>query len=170
MDGQQIQVSDEEREVLREESRRRRRKKAITSPTSASMDQISIEFVLPTVARGGNSPDTVQLDVAGNWTVEQVAYFTYMYLLKRNDFIEALLVQCNELWCVCLVSQVKAQVWLKAVTSNLCPEFYQRFSPDHCILLYQKKGNLCEIYDKHQVFQTLDCIRYWRGTTNCQRH
>ncbi|KAJ0056898.1 hypothetical protein NL108_000697, partial [Boleophthalmus pectinirostris] len=58
---------------------------------------------------------------------------------------------------------VKAQVWLKAVTSNLCPEFYQRFSPDHCILLYQKKGTVCEIYDKHQVFQTLDCIRYWRA-------
>lgn len=58
---------------------------------------------------------------------------------------------------------MKAQVWLKAVTSNLCPEFYQRFCPDHCILLYQKKGNVCEIYDKHQVFQTLDCIRYWKG-------
>lgn len=63
-----------------------------------------------------------------------------------------------------VVSQVKAQVWLKAVTLNLCPDFYQRFSPDHCILLYQKKGSVCEIYDKHQVFQTLDCIRYWRGT------
>ncbi|XP_055009584.1 phosphatidylinositol 4,5-bisphosphate 3-kinase catalytic subunit gamma isoform isoform X2 [Boleophthalmus pectinirostris] len=61
------------------------------------------------------------------------------------------------------MDQVKAQVWLKAVTSNLCPEFYQRFSPDHCILLYQKKGTVCEIYDKHQVFQTLDCIRYWRA-------
>lgn len=59
--------------------------------------------------------------------------------------------------------QVKAQVWLKAVTLNLCPDFYQRFCPDHCILLYQKKGSVCEIYDKHQVFQTLDCIRYWRG-------
>uniref|UniRef100_A0A8P4KTF4 Phosphatidylinositol 4,5-bisphosphate 3-kinase catalytic subunit gamma isoform n=1 Tax=Dicentrarchus labrax TaxID=13489 RepID=A0A8P4KTF4_DICLA len=58
---------------------------------------------------------------------------------------------------------VKAQVWLKAVTLNLCPDFYQRLSPDHCILLYQKKGNVCEIYDKHQVFQTLDCIRYWRA-------
>lgn len=66
--------------------------------------------------------------------------------------------------CVFLASQVKAQVWLKAVTLNLCHDFYQRFSPDHCILLYQKKGNVCEIYDKHQVFQTLDCIRYWRGT------
>lgn len=129
MDRQQIQVSDEESEVPREESRRRRRKKAITSSCSTSMDQITVEFVLPTAARGGSGPDTLQLDVAGNWTVEQV----------------------------------KAQVWMKAVTSNLCPEFYQRFSPDHCILLYQKKGNVCEIYDKHQVFQTLDCIRYWRA-------
>lgn len=73
MDEEQIQVSDEERVVLREESRRRRRKKAITSSSCTSMDQITIEFVLPTVARGGNSPDTLQLDVAGNWTVEQVA-------------------------------------------------------------------------------------------------
>uniref|UniRef100_A0A3B4XYX8 Phosphatidylinositol 4,5-bisphosphate 3-kinase catalytic subunit gamma isoform n=1 Tax=Seriola lalandi dorsalis TaxID=1841481 RepID=A0A3B4XYX8_SERLL len=115
--------------VLREDTRRRRRKKAITSPSGTSMDQITVEFVLPTVARGGSGPDSLLLEVAGNWTVEQV----------------------------------KAQVWLKAVTSNLCPEFYQRFSPDHCILLYQKKGNVCEIYDKHQVFQTLDCIRYWRA-------
>ncbi|XP_035536942.1 phosphatidylinositol 4,5-bisphosphate 3-kinase catalytic subunit gamma isoform [Morone saxatilis] len=129
MDGKQIQVSDEEPRVLREENRRRRRKKAITSSSSGSMDQIAVEFVLPTTARGGNSPDTLQLEVAGNWTVEQV----------------------------------KAQVWLKAVTLNLCPDFYQRLSPDHCILLYQKKGNVCEIYDKHQVFQTLDCIRYWRA-------
>ncbi|XP_033989311.1 phosphatidylinositol 4,5-bisphosphate 3-kinase catalytic subunit gamma isoform [Trematomus bernacchii] len=129
MDGQQTQVSDEEPKVLREEPRRRRRKKAITSSSGSSMDQISVEFILPTVVRGGSSPDSLLLDVAGNWTVEQV----------------------------------KAQVWLKAVTLNLCPDFYQRFSPDHCILLYQKKGNVCEIYDKHQVFQTLDCIRYWRA-------
>ncbi|XP_071401163.1 phosphatidylinositol 4,5-bisphosphate 3-kinase catalytic subunit gamma isoform [Centroberyx affinis] len=134
MDQQQIQVSDEEPAVvLREESRRRRRKKAFTSSSCASMDQIAVEFILPTAARSGSGagsgPDTVQLDVAGNWTVEQV----------------------------------KAQVWLRAVTSNLCPDFYQRFSPDHCILLYQKKGTVCEIYDKHQVFQTLDCIRYWRA-------
>lgn len=63
-----------------------------------------------------------------------------------------------------LVSQVKTQVWLRAVTLNICPDFYQRFSPDQCILLYQKKGSVCEIYDKHQVFQTLDCVCYWRGT------
>ncbi|KAK5600011.1 Phosphatidylinositol 4,5-bisphosphate 3-kinase catalytic subunit gamma isoform [Crenichthys baileyi] len=129
MDRQEIQVSDEEREVAREDSRRRRRKKAITSCCSTSMDQINVEFVLPTVSRGGSSPDSLQLEVAGNWTVEQV----------------------------------KAQVWMKAVSLNLCPDFYQRFSPDHCILLYQKKGTVCEIYDKHQVFQTLDCIRYWRA-------
>ncbi|KAJ4924837.1 hypothetical protein JOQ06_003787 [Pogonophryne albipinna] len=129
MDGQQTQVSDEEPKVLREEPRRRRRKKAITSSSGSSMDQTSVEFILPTVVRGGSSPDSLLLEVAGNWTVEQV----------------------------------KAQVWLKAVTLNLCPDFYQRFSPDHCILLYQKKGNVCEIYDKHQVFQTLDCIRYWKA-------
>lgn len=72
MDGKQIQVSDEEPKVLREENRRRRRKKAITSSSCSSMDQITVEFVLPTAARGGNSPDTLLLEVAGNWTVEQV--------------------------------------------------------------------------------------------------
>ncbi|KAK5895909.1 hypothetical protein CgunFtcFv8_009563 [Champsocephalus gunnari] len=101
MDGQQTQVSDEEPKVLREEPRRRRRKKAITSSSGSSMDQTSVEFILPTVVRGGSSPDSLLLEVAGNWTVEQV----------------------------------KAQ----------------------------KKGNVCEIYDKHQVFQTLDCIRYWKA-------
>ncbi|XP_077401425.1 phosphatidylinositol 4,5-bisphosphate 3-kinase catalytic subunit gamma isoform [Vanacampus margaritifer] len=129
MDEQPIQVSDEERVVLREDSSRRRRRKAIMSSSCASMDHVAVEFVLPTAARGGDCPDLLQLEVAGNWTVEQV----------------------------------KAQVWLNAATSNLCPEFYQRFSPDHCILLYQKKGNTYEIYDKHQVFQTLDCVRYWRA-------
>uniref|UniRef100_A0A1A8JDT7 Phosphatidylinositol 4,5-bisphosphate 3-kinase catalytic subunit gamma isoform n=1 Tax=Nothobranchius kuhntae TaxID=321403 RepID=A0A1A8JDT7_NOTKU len=129
MDRQQIQVSDEECEVPREEIRRRRRKKAITSSSSISMDQITVEFVLPSAARGGSSSDSLQLEVAGNWTVEQV----------------------------------KAQLWMKAVTLNFCPDFFQRLSPDHCILLYQKKGTICEIYDKHQVFQTLDCIRYWRA-------
>uniref|UniRef100_A0A3P9K527 Phosphatidylinositol 4,5-bisphosphate 3-kinase catalytic subunit gamma isoform n=1 Tax=Oryzias latipes TaxID=8090 RepID=A0A3P9K527_ORYLA len=129
MDRQSIQVSDEEPEVPREECRRRRRKKAITSSSCVSMDQITIEFVMPSAARGGSGPDILTLDVAGNWTVEQV----------------------------------KAQVWMKAVTLNLCPDFYQRLSPDHCILLYQKKGTVCEIYDKHQVFQTLDCIPYWRA-------
>ncbi|RVE56817.1 hypothetical protein OJAV_G00225230 [Oryzias javanicus] len=127
MDRRSIQVSDEEPEVPH--CRRRRRKKAITPSSCASMDQITIEFVMPSVARGGSGPDVLLLDVAGNWTVEQV----------------------------------KAQVWMKAVTLNLCPDFYQRLSPDHCILLYQKKGTVCEIYDKHQVFQTLDCIPYWRA-------
>ncbi|XP_056132191.1 phosphatidylinositol 4,5-bisphosphate 3-kinase catalytic subunit gamma isoform [Lampris incognitus] len=129
MDLLEFEGSSEESVVLCEEFRKRRRKKAITSSSSTSMDQITIEFILPTTARGGHSPDTVLLEVAGNWTVEQV----------------------------------KAQVWLRAVASNLCPDFYQKFSPDHCILLYQKKGNVCEIYDKHQVFQTLDCIRYWKA-------
>lgn len=122
-------MSNEEPRLVQEDNPRRRRKKAINSASRNSMDHISVEFVLPTTTRGGKGPDTLQLDVAGNWTVEQV----------------------------------KAQVWLKAVTLNLCPDFYQRFCPDHCILLYQKKGSVCEIYDKHQVFQTLDCIRYWRA-------
>uniref|UniRef100_A0A8C7V002 Phosphatidylinositol 4,5-bisphosphate 3-kinase catalytic subunit gamma isoform n=1 Tax=Oncorhynchus mykiss TaxID=8022 RepID=A0A8C7V002_ONCMY len=129
----ELQVSDEEESqpvVLREENRRRRRKmKAFTSTFSVAMDQIAIEFVLPTTTKSSRSPDTLLLEVAGNWTVEQV----------------------------------KAQVWLRVVATNLCPEFYQKYSPDHCILLYQKKGNWCEIYDKHQVFQTLDCIRYWKA-------
>ena len=124
------QISDEEPVVLREDIRRRRRKmKPITSTSSVAMDQIAIEFALPTTTKTGRSPDTLLLEVTGNWTVEQV----------------------------------KAQVWLRAVATNLCPEFYQKYSPDHCILLYKKKGNWCEIYDKHQVFQTLDCIRYWKG-------
>ncbi|XP_068162690.1 phosphatidylinositol 4,5-bisphosphate 3-kinase catalytic subunit gamma isoform isoform X2 [Antennarius striatus] len=126
---EQIQVSDEDPKVAQDENRRRRRKKAFTSSSCTSMDQIMVEFLLPTTARGGNSPDSLLMEVAGNWTVEQV----------------------------------KAQVWLKAVTLNPCRDFYQRLSPDHCILLYQKKGSVCEIYDKHQVFQTLDCIRYWRA-------
>lgn len=75
MDGQQIQVSDEEPKVLREEPRRRRRKKAITSSSCTSMDHVTVEFVLPTAARGGNGPDTLLLEVAGNWTVEQVIYW-----------------------------------------------------------------------------------------------
>ncbi|CAF96276.1 unnamed protein product, partial [Tetraodon nigroviridis] len=110
-------------------SRRRRRKKAISSASRSSMDQISVEFVLPSGARGKSGSDKLLLDVAANWTVEQV----------------------------------KTQVWLRAVTLNVCPDFYQRFSPDQCILLYQKKGSVCEIYDKQQVFQTLDCVCYWRA-------
>lgn len=72
MDRQSIQVSDEEPEVPREECRRRRRKKAITSSSCVSMDQITIEFVMPSAARSGSGPDILTLDVAGNWTVEQV--------------------------------------------------------------------------------------------------
>ncbi|KAL7828284.1 hypothetical protein AOLI_G00314360 [Acnodon oligacanthus] len=124
-------ISDDEPPVVhREENKRRRRKmKAFTSASSVAMDHLAMEFVLPTTNKTTKSLDSLQLDVVGNWTVEQV----------------------------------KAQLWLRAVTTNLCPEFYQKYSPDHCILLYQKKGSWCEIYDKHQVFQTLDCIRYWKA-------
>lgn len=85
MDRQRIQVSDEESQFPREESRRRRRrKKAITSSSSNSMDQITVEFVLPTATRGGSGSDTLQLDVAGNWTVEQVGSFAYCPVSPRQ--------------------------------------------------------------------------------------
>ncbi|KAK5876709.1 hypothetical protein CesoFtcFv8_026037 [Champsocephalus esox] len=102
MDGQQTQVSDEEPKVLREEPRRRRRKKAITSSSGSSMDQTSVEFILPTVVRGGKQP---RLSAAGGG--------------RKLD----------------------------GGTGESSG----------------KKGNVCEIYDKHQVFQTLDCIRYWKA-------
>ncbi|XP_026095869.1 phosphatidylinositol 4,5-bisphosphate 3-kinase catalytic subunit gamma isoform-like [Carassius auratus] len=125
------QASDEEPPVVRrEENKRRRRKmKAFTSNSAVSTDQIAVEFVLPTTNKNSRNPDTLQIDVTGNWTVEQV----------------------------------KVQIWHRAVTTKLCPEFYQKYSPDNCMLLYQKKGNWYEIYDKQQVFQTLDCIRYWKA-------
>uniref|UniRef100_A0AAY4DSV4 Phosphatidylinositol 4,5-bisphosphate 3-kinase catalytic subunit gamma isoform n=1 Tax=Denticeps clupeoides TaxID=299321 RepID=A0AAY4DSV4_9TELE len=110
-------------------SRRRRRKmKAFTSSSAVGSEQLTVEFVLPTTSKTSNAPDTLNLEVAGNCTVEQV----------------------------------KAQVWLKAVADQISPQFYEKYSPDHCILCYQKKGSWCEIYDRHQVFQTLDCIRYWK--------
>lgn len=116
--------------VFKEENKRRRRKiKAFFSNTSITMDHLTLEFVLPTTNKITKNPDTLQMEIIGNWTVEQV----------------------------------KAQLWLRAVTTSMCSEFYQKYSPDHCILLYQKKGSWCEIYDKHQVFQTLDCIFYWKA-------
>ncbi|XP_066561021.1 phosphatidylinositol 4,5-bisphosphate 3-kinase catalytic subunit gamma isoform [Amia ocellicauda] len=121
---------DKQPVVFREENKRRRRKmKAFTSNALVAMDQIAIEFILPTSNKCNKVPESLILDIAGN----------------------------------CTVDQVKTQVWMKAVSANLCPEFYQTYTPDQCILLYQKKGHWYEIYDKHQVFQTLDCIRYWRA-------
>ncbi|KAI7792111.1 phosphatidylinositol 4, partial [Triplophysa rosa] len=121
---------DEPPVVRKEENKRRRRKmKAFTSSSAVPTDYVAVEFVLPTINKNSKSPDTVQLDVTGNWTVDQV----------------------------------KAQLWQKAVTTKLCPEFYQKDSADQCILLYQKKGSWYEIYDTQQVFQTLDCIRYWKA-------
>lgn len=78
MDEQPIQASDEERVVLREDSRRRRRRKVIMSSSCASMDHVAVEFVLPTVARGADCPDSLQLEVPGNWTVEQVPHCDFI--------------------------------------------------------------------------------------------
>ena len=101
----------------------------------------------------------------GQWNRSATSPTQYWRSRVYGRYREMITVALNTFFiCTFPDSQVKAQVWLKAVTSNISPDFYQRFSPDHCILLYQKKGNVCEIYDKHQVFQTLDCIRYWRGT------
>lgn len=72
MDVEATQGSNKETRTIQEDNPRRRRKKAINSASRNSMDQITVEFVLPTVARGGRGPDSLQLDVAGNWTVEQV--------------------------------------------------------------------------------------------------
>ncbi|XP_023694840.1 phosphatidylinositol 4,5-bisphosphate 3-kinase catalytic subunit gamma isoform [Paramormyrops kingsleyae] len=120
---------DDQPVVFREQNRGRRRKmKAFTSCNFKAMDMITVEFVMPATTKTGKGLDSLQLDVAG----------------------------------ICTVEQVKTQVWMKAITTNLCSEFYQKYSPDDCILLYQKKGNWYEIYDKHQVFQTLDCICYWK--------
>ncbi|KAL1790737.1 phosphatidylinositol 4,5-bisphosphate 3-kinase catalytic subunit gamma isoform [Sigmodon hispidus] len=60
------------------------------------------------------------------------------------------------------VEQMKAQVWLRALETSVAAEFYHRLGPDHFLLLYQKKGQWYEIYDKYQVVQTLDCLRYWK--------
>lgn len=70
MDRRQTQLSDEEHKVVQDSQRRRKR--AINLSSHSSMDQITVEFVLPTAVRGGNNPEMLLLDVAGNWTVEQV--------------------------------------------------------------------------------------------------
>lgn len=60
------------------------------------------------------------------------------------------------------VEQMKAQVWLRALETSVAAEFYHRLGPDQFLLLYQKKGQWYEIYDRYQVVQTLDCLHYWK--------
>lgn len=62
----------------------------------------------------------------------------------------------------CTVEQMKAQIWMRAIERNQNLDFYHTFTPDQFILQYQKKGQWYEIYDKHQIIQTLDCILYWK--------
>ncbi|XP_042324361.1 phosphatidylinositol 4,5-bisphosphate 3-kinase catalytic subunit gamma isoform isoform X1 [Sceloporus undulatus] len=62
----------------------------------------------------------------------------------------------------CTVEQMKAQVWMRAIERNQNSEYYHKFTPDQFVLHYQKKGQWYEIYDKHQIIQTLDCILYWK--------
>ncbi|XP_006006049.1 phosphatidylinositol 4,5-bisphosphate 3-kinase catalytic subunit gamma isoform [Latimeria chalumnae] len=116
--------------VMRKENARRRRMKAHTAKSRMPlMEQITVEFVLPTSNKLTKTPETILMDIPGNCTVEQM----------------------------------KTQVWMKAIEKSLNLEFYQKFTPDQCILQYQKKGQWYEIYDKHQVIQTLDCILYWKA-------
>lgn len=70
MDQHQSPAASEEGSVS--VNRRRRRRKGITSASFGAMDQITIEFILPTAPKNGLSPHTILLEVAGNWTVEQV--------------------------------------------------------------------------------------------------
>lgn len=63
----------------------------------------------------------------------------------------------------CNVQQMKAQLWLRALETSSVADFYHRLSPDHFLLLYQKKEQWYEIYDKYQVVQTLDCLHYWKA-------
>ncbi|KAH0616496.1 hypothetical protein JD844_027636 [Phrynosoma platyrhinos] len=62
----------------------------------------------------------------------------------------------------CTVEQMKAQVWMRAIERNQNSDYYHKFTPDQFVLHYQKKGQWYEIYDKHQIIQTLDCILYWK--------
>uniref|UniRef100_A0A8C6YEI5 phosphatidylinositol 3-kinase n=1 Tax=Naja naja TaxID=35670 RepID=A0A8C6YEI5_NAJNA len=62
----------------------------------------------------------------------------------------------------CTVEQMKAQVWMRAVEGHQTSDLFRKITPDQFLLLYQKKGQWYEIYDKHQIIQTLDCILYWK--------
>ncbi|KAM3832409.1 phosphatidylinositol 4,5-bisphosphate 3-kinase catalytic subunit gamma isoform [Vipera latastei] len=62
----------------------------------------------------------------------------------------------------CTVEQMKAQVWMQAVEGHQTSDLFRKITPDQFLLLYQKKGQWYEIYDKHQIIQTLDCILYWK--------
>ncbi|XP_072509174.1 phosphatidylinositol 4,5-bisphosphate 3-kinase catalytic subunit gamma isoform [Notamacropus eugenii] len=62
----------------------------------------------------------------------------------------------------CNVEQVKAQVWMQAMETSMTMEFYHQSSPEQFLLLYQKKEQWYEIYDKYQLIQTLDCVKYWK--------
>ncbi|XP_007886993.1 phosphatidylinositol 4,5-bisphosphate 3-kinase catalytic subunit gamma isoform isoform X1 [Callorhinchus milii] len=126
-----IEKNDELPIVMREENKRRRRNMRANTTRGMqyySLEQLSIEIILPTRNKRTAMHEKISLDIAGNYTVEQL----------------------------------KTKIWVKANGTSGSPEYYQKFSPDQFILLYQKKGQWYEIYDKQQVIQTLDCINYWK--------
>ncbi|XP_044533791.1 phosphatidylinositol 4,5-bisphosphate 3-kinase catalytic subunit gamma isoform [Gracilinanus agilis] len=63
----------------------------------------------------------------------------------------------------CNVEQVKVQVWMQAMEESTAKQFYHQSSPEQFLLLYEKKGQWYEIYDKYQLIQTLDCVKYWKA-------
>lgn len=96
MDGEQTQLSDEDPQIVTADHSRRRRRKAISAASHSSMDQISVEFVLPSVARGKSGSDKLLLDVAANWTVEQVSWLLGTLIL--SDVSVFLTRQCGLIW------------------------------------------------------------------------
>ncbi|XP_043944471.1 phosphatidylinositol 4,5-bisphosphate 3-kinase catalytic subunit gamma isoform [Protopterus annectens] len=93
-------------------------------------------------------------------TVEVIAIeFLLPTINKHTNKAETLILDITG---NCTVEQMQVQVWMNAIESSVNPEFYHHLHPDQCILLYQKKGQWYEIYDKQQVIQTLDCTLYWK--------
>lgn len=82
--------------------------------------------------------------------------------LVRIEFILPTSNMLIEIASNCTVEQMKAQVWMRAIEKNQTSDFYHKFTPDQFVLQYQKKGQWYEIYDRHQIIQTLDCILYWK--------
>ncbi|XP_038597266.1 LOW QUALITY PROTEIN: phosphatidylinositol 4,5-bisphosphate 3-kinase catalytic subunit gamma isoform [Tachyglossus aculeatus] len=61
------------------------------------------------------------------------------------------------------VEQMKARLWAHAAELGRLGAFFQRSRPDQFLLLYQKRGQWYEVYDRHQAVQTLDCVLHWKA-------
>uniref|UniRef100_A0A1A8BNB9 phosphatidylinositol 3-kinase n=1 Tax=Nothobranchius kadleci TaxID=1051664 RepID=A0A1A8BNB9_NOTKA len=72
-------------------------------------------------------------------------------------------IQVSDEECEVPREEIRRRRRKKAITSSSSISMDQITVELSCPRLRGKKGTICEIYDKHQVFQTLDCIRYWRA-------